>query len=205
MPGDVPPWPPTAQMPAGPLAWRSGMGRFLWDGVENAPAPHIRRWRGTNPVIALDAGRERSFTHWIAAGGKMGRRDARPFTAVRTLWEWIATRPRLVNGILRGAIDRPEGSFSPVGFYVRFDLPGAERIDTDFDETRFRTSFHGTALEVLHRIVVFAVSRPGGLEILMPGGSCREFILSRLNVRIFCRRTYCTALSTTRGGCMVLF
>ena len=153
-PFSAPAWPPAVTQPGSHLTWQGTPGRFMWDSTENAPAPHIRRWCGTAPVCALQAGRARSFTDWIRAGGSIGREGARPLHAIRTLWEWLASRPRLVEGCVGATIDRPDDCTGlPFGFCVRLDLPAASRIDAELDDSRYRRSFHGTALEVLQRIV----------------------------------------------------
>ena len=39
------------------LRWPDVQGHFLWDNMEDAPMPHVRRCDGTQPVLWLNSGR----------------------------------------------------------------------------------------------------------------------------------------------------
>ena len=166
----LPQWPvPAPRSPE--YEWQEGRGRFLWDTAANAPAPHIRRWTGQNPVIALYSGRPRSARDWSESGGSFGRLGASPDTAVEALVDWASSRRGIVDNVASVELRRPLGSSDARGFYVCFNLAASVDADANFPTDVYRTSFHGSSMYVLHRVLSrgletsWAVNSDAGREL----------------------------------------
>ena len=151
---NIPVWPPEVRDPTGPLAWCGIRGIFPWDAMEEAPAPHIRRWTGQKPVQTLTTGRHRSLKEWVDEGGSLGFTSSSPEAAVATFFEWAATRPGIRDAIRSVEVDRPRDCTGlQYVFFLRCDLAHARDVDHVFPPRDFRRSFHGTCMEVLNRVL----------------------------------------------------
>ena len=90
----------------------------------------------------------------------------------RHFFRRAAARPGIATSVVDVAVDRPhECAGLPGGFFLRCDLMHDVQIATEFSGEHFRTSFHGTCLEVVHRLLTrgievgWSVNNDSGREL----------------------------------------
>lgn len=146
-------WPPDTATTDEGVRWHGLRGRFLWNTASDKPAPHIRRIAGTLPVMALNPGSVPDLCRWAAAGAPMGSPSASPELALRTVVDWLGSRPAIRDRVSRVTVATPPGIAWQSGWWLRLQLVGqTAEVEWPVPEG-YRRSFHGTALACLARIM----------------------------------------------------
>ncbi len=150
-PTNPPNWP--QELRRAELNWAGLDGRLCWDAAEQTPAPHVRRWSGVMPVMALNAGRKVDIQKWASCGAPLGLRTTTANDALETLTEWLSARPHIQKSVYNVSLENPPGINFGVGWWVRLSLAGHRRSDAFEVAAGMRRSYHGTALASLGRII----------------------------------------------------